>query len=129
MLLENLDPTEKEVFVNLAYLVAMTDGYLSYDEKTLINLYLKEMNLDETTCKLPSQPLASLCQLFSNHYVKKIAYLNLLLLSFADEYDNREKKCLLEIIQHEWSIKDAEASREETGLRIIKGVYMPCYSD
>ena len=129
MLLENLDQKEKQAFVNLAYLVAMTDGYLSYDEKTLINLYLKEMDLDETSCQLPPQPLAALCNRFSNQYVKKIAYLNLLSLSFADEYDNREKKCLLEIIQHEWGIKDKDAAREETGLRIVKGMYVPCYSD
>ena len=47
--------------------------------------------------------------------------------SFADKVALLNRN--IQIIQHEWNIKDAEASREETGLRIIKGVYMPCYSD
>ena len=120
---------EKDAFVNLAFLVAKSDGCLGYAERELINLYLEEMEMDQNQVSLQPIALNLLCSKFSDRRSKQIVFSNLLSLAFADGYDDEGKKCVLDLIQEELAVSSTEAKNYTRELKMINGSYYPSYLD
>lgn len=120
---------EKDAFVNLAFLVAKSDGCLGYAESELINLYLEEMEMNQNQICLQPKSLNHLCSNFSDRRSKQIVFSNLLSLAFADGYDNEGKKCILDLIQDNLAVSSAEAKNYTDELKMVNGCYYPNYRD
>ena len=130
MLLADLKKQEeKESFVNLAYLVAKSDGCLGYAELQLINLYLEEMGLEQDQVSLQPISLKHLCGNFPDQRSKQIVYANLLSLASIDGLDNEGKKSILDLIQENLTLSPTEAQYYQDELKVINGSYVPSYVD
>ncbi len=120
---------EKDAFVNLAFLVAKSDGCLGYTERELINLYLEEMAINPIQVSLQPISLDQLCNNFSDRRTRQIVFSNLLSLAFVDGYDNEGKKCILDLIQDKLTVSSTEAKNYTDELKMINGCYYPNYKD
>jgi len=120
---------EKDAFVNLAFLVAKSDGCLGYTELELINLYLEEMVMNPIQVSLQPISLDQLCNNFSDRRTRQIVFSNLLSLAFVDGYDNESKKCILDLIQDKLTVSSTEAKNYTDELKMINGCYYPNYKD
>lgn len=129
LLAELKTQSEKENFINLAYLVAKADGSLGYYEQELIKLFLAEM--DMTMEQVSSQPIAvnGLNSIYAEPAAREIVFANLLSLAFADGYDNEAKQCVIDVIQQGLGITAAAARKCETEMKIVAGSYVPQYCD
>ena len=130
MLLADLKTqTEKDAFVNLAYLVAKSDGSLGGAERDLINMYEEEMGSNPNQVSLHPIDLNQLCKSFADQRSKEIVYANLLSLAFVDGYDNEEKKCILDLIKDNLTVSSWDAKKYEDELKVVNGCYYPSYMD
>lgn len=129
MLLANFkSQTEKEAFINLAYLVAKVDGSLGYSKKTLIDLFVEEMGAG-ANYQLQRFPLNNFCRCFSTELSRQIAFANLITLAYVDGYANESASYILEVIQRELAIISDIANRYKNEMKIIQGRYLPDFLD
>lgn len=93
--------SEKEAFISLAYLVAKADGSLSNAEKELIDLYMKDLEMDAANPAIAELPLYTLCHRFSDTCTKQVVFANLLSLAHIDDARVKAKQYIMEFIQNE----------------------------
>lgn len=98
MFLNSLNPTEKDNFMKLAVAVIKADGVVEESEKQILSAYANEMlipicNLDEQ-CDVDS--IIKELAMTSTPQTKRIIFLELLALAFADGNYATEEKALLQ---------------------------------
>ena len=98
MFLNSLNPTEKDNFMKLAVAVIKADGVVEESEKQILSAYANEMQIP--VCNLVEQCDAdSIIQEFamtSTLQTKRIIFLELLALAFADGNYAAEEKALVQ---------------------------------
>ena len=98
MFLNSLNPTEKDNFMKLAVALIKADGVVEESEKQILSAYANEMlipifNLDEQ-CDVDS--IIKEFAMTSTPQTKRIIFLELLALAFADGNYATEEKALLQ---------------------------------
>lgn len=98
MFLNSLNPTEKDNFMKLAVAVIKADGVVEESEKQILSAYANEMlipicNLDEQ-CDVDS--IIKELAMTSTPQTKRIIFLELLALAFADGNYATEEKALVQ---------------------------------
>ena len=98
MFLNSLNPTEKDNFMKLAVAVIKADGVVEESEKQILSAYANEMlipicNLDEQ-CDVDS--IIKEFAMTSTPLTKRIIFLELLALAFADGNYATEEKTLVQ---------------------------------
>ena len=98
MFLNSLNPTEKDNFMKLAVAVIKADGVVEESEKQILSAYANEMlipifNLDEQ-CDVDS--IIKEFAMTSTPQTKRIIFLELLALAFADGNYATEEKALVQ---------------------------------
>ena len=98
MFLNSLNPTEKDNFMKLAVAVIKADGVVEESEKQILSAYANEMlipicNLDEQ-CDVDS--IIKELAMTSTPQTKRIIFLELLALAFADGNYAAEEKALVQ---------------------------------
>ena len=98
MFLNSLNPTEKDNFMKLAVAVIKADGIVEESEKQILSAYANEMlipicNLDEQ-CDVDS--IIKEFAMTSTPQTKRIIFLELLALAFADGNYAAEEKALVQ---------------------------------
>ena len=98
MFLNSLNPTEKDNFMKLAVAVIKADGVVEESEKQILSAYANEMlipifNLDEQ-CDVDS--IIKEFAMTSTPQTKRIIFLELLALAFADGIYATEEKALVQ---------------------------------
>lgn len=98
MFLNSLNPTEKDNFMKLAVAVIKADGVVEESEKQILSAYANEMQIP--VCNLDEQCDAdSIIKEFamnSTPQTKRIVFLELLALAFADGNYAAEEKALVQ---------------------------------
>ena len=98
MFLNSLNPTEKDNFMKLAVAVIKADGVVEESEKQILSAYANEMQIP--VCNLDEQCDAdSIIKDFSMNstpQTKRIVFLELLALAFADGNYAAEEKALVQ---------------------------------
>ena len=98
MFLNSLNPTEKDNFMKLAVAVIKADGIVEESEKQILSAYANEMlipicNLDE---QFDVDSIIKEFAMTSTPQTKRIIFLELLALAFADGNYATEEKALLQ---------------------------------
>ena len=98
MFLNSLNPTEKDNFMKLAVALIKADGVVEESEKQILSAYANEMlipifNLDEQ-CDVDS--IIKEFAMTSTPQTKRIIFLELLALAFADGNYATEEKALVQ---------------------------------
>lgn len=98
MFLNSLNPTEKDNFMKLAVAVIKADGVVEESEKQILSAYANEMQIP--VCDLNEQSDAdNIIKVFainSTLQTKRIVFLELLALAFADGSYAAEEKALVQ---------------------------------
>lgn len=98
MFLNSLNPTEKDNFIKLAVAIIKADGVVEESEKQILSAYAKEMQIP--VCSLEEQgDTVKIIKEFaetSTYQTKKIIFLELLALAFADGNYAVEEKTLVQ---------------------------------
>lgn len=98
MFLNSLNPTEKDNFMKLAVAVIKVDGVVEESEKQILSAYANEMQIP--VCNLDEPYNAdSIIKEFAMHstlQTKRIVFLELLALAFADGSYTTEEKALVQ---------------------------------
>ena len=118
MYLMNLSEKVKKTFLELAYLIAVTDNCISEEEKIVLEAYKSELQIDydfqtiNTNLNLETV-LRSLCQ-DANETEKKIIVFEIIGLAMTDSlYDDEEKKTVIQI-NEAFRLDDAYPAKCET---------------
>lgn len=98
MFLNSLNPTEKDNFMKLAIAVIKADGVVEESEKQILSAYANEMqipvcNLDE---QCDADNIIKEFAMTSTPQTKRIVFLELLALAFADGNYAAEEKVLVQ---------------------------------
>lgn len=98
MFLNSLNPTEKDNFMKLAVAVIKADGVVEESEKQILSAYANEMlipacNLDE---QCDTDSIIKEFAMTSTPQTKRIIFLELLALAFADGNYATEEKALVQ---------------------------------
>lgn len=98
MFLNSLNPTEKDSFMKLAVAIIKADGVVEESEKQILSAYANEMQIP--VCNLDEQSdTDSIIKEFamnSTVQTKRIVFLELLALAFADGNYAAEEKALVQ---------------------------------
>lgn len=98
MFLNSLNPTEKDNFIKLAVAIIKADGIIEESEMQILSAYANEMQI--SVCNLEEQcDTVKVIQQFANEstlQIKRIIFLELLTLAFADGNYAVEEKALVQ---------------------------------
>lgn len=107
MFLNKLDTPAKEVFLNLAHLVARSDESFSDMQKVLINGYLKEMNIEDIDFKEDEFSLVDCISKVTNKDYQKIIIIELLAIVYTDSIMHPAEKEIIDTIVDTWKINSS----------------------
>lgn len=124
MFLTELLPEEKEAFLELAYLIAESDGKQSIYESSIIERYQKEMGLENYS--IQGLAFEDILEKFNSDRTKNIVLTELLQLIYSDGiFQDQERESFHQIIEHfglnpnefnsfkDWIVKIKELSKLE----------------
>lgn len=113
MFLNSLNPTEKDNFMKLAAAVIKADGMVEESEKQILSAYANEMQIP--VCNLDKQDdMTQVIKEFattSTLQTKRIVFLELLALAFADGNYTVEEKELVQKLADAFKFEDAFVER------------------
>jgi len=99
MFLEELQPEEKEAFLELASLIAKVDGKRSIYEYSILEKYQKEMDLENYRIK--GLDIGDILKTFQSERSKNIVLTELLQLIFSDGvFHDQERESVRMIKEH-----------------------------
>ena len=109
MFLNSLNPTEKDNFMKLAVAVIKADGVVEESEKQILSAYANEMqipvcNFDE---QVDNDSIIKKIAMDSTPQTKRIVFLELLALAFADGNYAAEEKALVQQLADAFEIDRA----------------------
>lgn len=107
MFLNKLDTPAKEVFLNLAHLVARSDDSFSEMQKVLIDGYLGEMNIQDVDFKENEFSLVDCISKVTDKEYQKIILIELLAIVYTDNIMHPAEKQIIDTIVDTWSINSS----------------------
>ena len=125
MFLNSLNPTEKDNFMKLAVAVIKADGIVEESEKQILSAYANEMQIP--VCNLDEQSntdnIIKEFAMNSTLQTKRIIFLELLALAFADGNYTAEEKALVQQIASAFELDKAFIEQAIN----IEDAYMAAY--
>lgn len=99
MYLSLLKENEKIAFMDLAHVVALTDGFVHEKEEIMLKTYMHEMEIP-ADYMYTSRDLSQLLCEFTSEQSKNVVFLEILALSLSDGiYHDTEKQMMSEVRQ------------------------------
>ena len=108
MFLNLLEQKEKEAFFELAALMANSDDVLDEKEELMLNLYKKEMDIENY--ETIGMDLDEILNSFKSKKAKKIVLMELFALIFGDDEFHQEEKDLVKKIKEKFQFSEVEAN-------------------
>lgn len=107
MYLNKLNQNSKEVFLKLAYHVANSDESFSSMQKSLINGYLEEMDIDDIDFKEDEFSLKETLSFVLDEYEQKVILIELLAIVYSDNVMHPAEKEIIDTIVDLWDINSS----------------------
>ncbi|WP_064093129.1 hypothetical protein [Rossellomorea aquimaris] len=108
MFLQELNTEEKVAFLELAHLVANSNGIIDEKEQKMLDTYDYEMGLDLKMQDLNDLSISEIVPVFRSTRVKRIVFLEALAVAFADGIYHEEQKSLIQELKVSFEISDEE---------------------
>ncbi len=106
MFLHYLNTEEKNAFLELAHLIAMSNGVVDEKEQELIGAYCQEMGLPVGEAQLEQLKYDEIIQTFSSDQAKKVVFAEAVALAFADGVYHLEQQELVAQIKDSFGFDD-----------------------
>lgn len=98
MYLNYLEKNEKNAFLKIAHIIALSDGDFCENEKIVIGAYCNEMGINDIKLDVENELLDVLCNEFKNEQSKRIVILELMSIIHANgEFKESEKKIISQL--------------------------------
>jgi tellurite resistance protein len=107
MFLNRLNKEEKVAFLELAHYVARIDGDFAEEERTIIQTYCFEMQIDDIEYDENTFNLENLLEIFQNKMSQKILVLELMALIYSDGYLDENEQNIINHITKAFSMNNA----------------------
>jgi len=104
MFLNRLKKKEKKAFLVLAHHIARSDSDFSDDEKSIIEKYRMEMQIDNIAFDDTKFDIYETLSKFKSDNSKKIVVLELMALIYSDDYLHEGERVVLEKILEEFDL-------------------------
>lgn len=106
MFLHQLNRNEKELFLELAYVVAKCDGNIGEEENDIIQTYRKEMMFDKDEYQLKDLAIDDILTGLKNskNQVKNAVFIEIMAIVLADDIYHEKEKELVSIIKRHLDI-------------------------
>ena len=127
MFLHELNGEEKVAFMELAHLVAKSNGIVDEKEKRMLHTYSQEMGLNISPTDLNQWSLEKITAFFESERIKRIVFLEAIAVAFADGVYHEEQKSLIGELKEALSINDGDY--EEFKAWIIKVTFLYTQAD
>ncbi|WP_078596282.1 hypothetical protein [Evansella clarkii] len=108
MFLQELNAEEKVAFLELAHLVAISNGIIDENEQKMLETYDREMGVNYKIEDLKELTLQEIVQVFKSERIKRIVFLEAIAVAFADGIYQEEQKNLIQEIKEALAISDDE---------------------
>lgn len=108
MFLQELNAEEKVAFLELAHLVAISNGIIDENERKMLETYDREMGVNYKIEDLKELTLQEIVQVFKSERIKRIVFLEAIAVAFADGVYQEEQKNLIQEIKEALAISDDE---------------------
>tara|TARA_A100001037_G_C15019067_1_gene575467 strand:- start:311 stop:691 length:381 start_codon:yes stop_codon:yes gene_type:complete len=102
-----LHPSQRETLLGLAHNVVVSDGLLDPNEEGMLDEFKREMGLS-SDLESSYIELIGVDEVFDSEKSRRIALLNLLLLSYADGAFEIEEECFLKELSKLFEVDDRE---------------------
>ena len=106
MFLNQLEADEKRAFLQLAHYIARSDSEISDSEKSIIEKYCLEMQIENIEFNEEEFDIYDILSTFKSNKSKKIATLEILMLIYADEYLHENEREILEKMLEEFGLNN-----------------------
>jgi uncharacterized tellurite resistance protein B-like protein len=107
MFLNKLDTRSKEAFLQLAYYVAKSDDSFSNIQKSLIEGYIKEMNIDNIEFDENNFSLEDNLKTVVNNDYQKIILMEILAIVYTDSIMHPAEKEIIDTMVDVWNINSS----------------------
>jgi len=110
MFFERLTGEQKKMLLGMAYSVAVSDGEMSEEEKSMLARIGHEMNIgNEHSFEYVN--IESVRSLFKEQATRTIALITLIKIGFADQAYEIEEQCYIDDIRRELGFSDGDFNR------------------
>jgi len=104
MFLNRLNKKEKEAFLELAHYIANVDGEFSDSEKSIIDKYCMEMQIDDINFDENKFDIYETLGKITSKRSRKIVVLELMALIYSDDFLHEEERKVLDKILEEFDL-------------------------
>jgi tellurite resistance protein len=104
MFLNRLKKKEKSAFLELAHYIARSDGDFSEEQKSIIEKYCMEMQMDDIEYNPTKFDIYTTLRKIKSHRSKKIVLLEIMALIYSDDFLHEEERKVLEKILEEFDL-------------------------
>lgn len=123
MFLEELNHEEKITFLELAHLVAHANGMVDEKEQLMMDRYDREMGIDIQVKDLKELSLESIISVFTTPKVKRIVFLEVIGVAFADGVYHEEQKLMINEIREAFGFSIEEYEEFKGWITKVNGLY------
>jgi tellurite resistance protein len=108
MFLQELTTEEKVAFLELAHIIANSNGIIDESEQKMLDSYDLEMGLDLKIEDLNELSLSTIVPIFKSERTKRIVFLEAIAIAFADGIYDEEQKNLIQELKIAFNISDED---------------------
>ncbi len=123
MFLRSLNQQQKEAFLELAHLVAKSDGNICKHETRILDEYKVEMSLSEHY-ELREITIEEILSHYSDYQSRNIVFLEILSLASIDgNYDEMEQSVIATLIEH-FNFDEQKYMEYKTWIEDYRSIYV-----
>jgi len=122
MFLNRLNSKEKVSFLELAHHVARSDGDFTKDEKSIVESYCFEMQIEDIEYNEENFKLSKVLAVFENKMSEKVLLLELMALVYSDNKVDCKEQEIIDTIVQSFAINSSLAKIYEEWTKTILSV-------
>lgn len=123
MFLQELNKDEQKSFLELAYLVARSNGVVDETEKKMLDTYKQEMEITIDLENIQVRDLEEILPVFKEQKIKRIVFLEAIAIAFADGIYHEEQKQLISRLKDGFEISQEEYEEFKGWIIKINSLY------
>lgn len=110
MFLKKLNLREREMFLELAYLIAKIDGEVARQEKDMMEEYREEMSINASNYKIMEKSKEEILDFFSKSTkdIQKAVFFEAIVIALSDKKYKKEENEVILSLKSQFGISDEE---------------------
>jgi tellurite resistance protein len=124
MFLHLLNGEEKKAFIELAHLIANSNGIISEEEQQMIDTYDREMGIDIKVEDLEEMSLEAIIPVFASETSRKVSFIEAIAIAFSDGVYDDEQKHMINQMREAFGFSVAYYEQVKAWLQVFNKLYV-----